>query len=569
MITIEELKKLRESEDKVEFKEAKTQYTYKKERRSVLGYIVALANEGGGKLVFGVKENKSLPHTIVGSSAWEKEEGKLEEDIFRDLKVRVQTEVLFEGENRVLIINVPTRPIGKALKFEDVPLMRLGEDLLPMTDEHLFKILTEQEPDFSATICKGLTIEDLDQQAIDKMKMSYADKQKNGNFPKLSDKQALIDLLLMDENDNLTYASLILLGKREAINKFLPQSKTIWEFRNHPTQIYFDNKVVIAEPLFKALDEIWKLINQPTLNKKHPIQTDTYIFDLYDFNEEVIREALLNAVAHRDYTISSEVVVKQYPNQITISNPGGFPKGVTIENLLTVNSTPRCRLMTEILEKTGLVERSGQGVDKIYSLTLSEGKSEPDYSASNMFQVSLNFKTEIVDQPFHIYINTYIKSGKEPKLGVEQIITLYKIRNGNFRNLNPQMVEQLESAELIKKTSSSSLKYILNDNFYSLEKQSKQIGKRYIKSEITSLLLKIQNTEMKIGDLEEKMSDQLNRNQIKYLLNKMKEDHIIDTSGMGRGTKYFLAEEFKNLSGDILVHAVLKNLHEKYDENFQ
>lgn len=90
---------------------------------------------------------------------------------------------------------------------------------------------------------------------------------------------------------------------------------------------------------------------------------------MYDFNEEVIREAVLNAIAHRDYTITSEVVIKQYPNKITIANPGGFPKGVTIENILTVSSTPRSRLMTEILEKTGLVERSGQGVDKIFSIT--------------------------------------------------------------------------------------------------------------------------------------------------------------------------------------------------------
>ena len=59
-MTIEQIIHLRETEDKVEFKEAKTQYTYNKERRSTLGYVVALANECGGKLILGVKENKSL-----------------------------------------------------------------------------------------------------------------------------------------------------------------------------------------------------------------------------------------------------------------------------------------------------------------------------------------------------------------------------------------------------------------------------------------------------------------------------------------------------------------------------
>ena len=64
--------------------------------------------------------------------------------------------------------------------------------------------------------------------------------------------------------------------------------------------------------------------------------------------------------------IQSDVVIKQYPDSITITNAGGFPSGVHMNNILTVNSVPRSKLMSEILQKTGLVERSGQGVDKLY-----------------------------------------------------------------------------------------------------------------------------------------------------------------------------------------------------------
>ena len=133
-MTIDQIKRLRESEDKVEFKEAANQYSYKTGRRSVLGYTVALANEGGGYLILGVKENKSLPHEIIGSIAWEGREGKLEQDIFQDKHIRVKTEVLFEGTKRVLVIKVPSRPVGRVLKFEDVYLMRVGEDLVSMTE---------------------------------------------------------------------------------------------------------------------------------------------------------------------------------------------------------------------------------------------------------------------------------------------------------------------------------------------------------------------------------------------------------------------------------------------------
>ena len=68
------------------------------------------------------------------------------------------------------------------------------------------------------------------------------------------------------------------------------------------------------------------------------------------FNEAVIREAVLNGISHRDYTIDSEVVIKQYPKKMIINNPGGFPKGVNLDNLVTVSSTPRSRLMAEVLE---------------------------------------------------------------------------------------------------------------------------------------------------------------------------------------------------------------------------
>ncbi|RLD84514.1 MAG: AAA family ATPase, partial [Bacteroidetes bacterium] len=130
-MTTEELKHLKESEDKVEFKEALNQYNYNNGRRSVLGYVVALANEGGGKLILGVRENNNGLHIITGSVAWEGREGKLAEDVYRDKQIRIQTEVLFEGDKRVLVIHIPSRPVGKTLKFEDIPLMRVGEDLLP------------------------------------------------------------------------------------------------------------------------------------------------------------------------------------------------------------------------------------------------------------------------------------------------------------------------------------------------------------------------------------------------------------------------------------------------------
>jgi len=568
-MTIAELKQLKESEDKVEFKAAERNYPYaggshaaqEERRKCFLGYVVAFANEGGGMFVMGMADK--TPHAVVGTDFANGKVGDLEDETYARLGIRVSFEELYEDGKRVLVTKIPSRPVGKMLKFEGVPLMRVGESLRNMSDEEMFSILSEQEPDFSAKICEGLSVDGLDESAIRKMKESYARKQNNPAFKELSTMQVLTDLKLIADG-KLNYAALILLGKKEVILQKLPQSKIIWEFRNTETQTHYDSRVSIEDPLFLAIDTVWQLVNQPTLNKKHPIQSGAYIFDLYDFNEAVIREAVLNAVAHRDYSLTSEVVIKQFPKKINLNNPGGFPKGVNIDNILTVSSTPRCRLMTEILEKTGLVERSGQGVDKIYSITLSEGKTEPDYKSSDMFQVSLVLKTEIINKAFHVFVSQYQNSDREPKLGVEQIITLYKINNGLLQGLNPEIVEQLDRIGLIVKLSGHTHKYTLSKEYQELAKEELTIG-NYIVKEVESLLLAIQGRVVKINDLKDLLKDTLSRNQIKYLVGKLVDEEILKSEGQLRGTRYSLTKDFENLRADLLTNSVLEYLRNKYN----
>lgn len=130
----------------------------------------------------------------------------------------------------MLVIEVPARPIGQLFKFEDVALMRVGEELIPMSNEVMLSILQEQDPDFSSTISEELTIEDLDKEAIRILKQKYATKQKNPNFLTLPDVQVLSDLQLI-KDEKVTLAALILLGKKEKIKEILPQASVILEYR--------------------------------------------------------------------------------------------------------------------------------------------------------------------------------------------------------------------------------------------------------------------------------------------------------------------------------------------------
>ncbi len=569
-MTIEELKQLKESEDRVEFKEARNNFSSagskhvdpNERRRCLLGYVVALANEGGGHLVLGM--TNAHPHEVVGSVFAAGKIGGLEDDVYQKLRIRVHVQELFEEDKRVMIIHIPSRAPGRPLKFEGVALMRTGDSLRPMSDDELLSVLSEQEPDFSAKICKGLTIDDLDLEAVARMKNAYAKKQKNPAFAQLSLQQTLSDLEL-SKAEGLTYAALILLAKVDSIKQYLPQSRIIREYRNDNAQIHHDSREVFEGPLYKVIDAVWNAINDPRLNRKTPVQFGSYIFDIFSLNESVIREALLNAVAHRDYTMQSEVVVKQYPDRIVINNPGGFPKGVTLENLLTVNSTPRSRLMTEVMEKTGLVERSGQGVDKIFSITLSEGKAEPDYSASDAFQVTLAISCTIIDKAFHVFINRYQQSDKEPKLGVEQIITLCKVLNGMFQNLKQPIVDQLIQMGMVVRPHHSARRYQLPDEYYQMVSDGLRIGKRYLTYEIEPIILSLQEGGKKIGELAPIMEVDLSRSQLRSLLQRLIEDGVVVSSGKLKGTRYSLSPQFASLRGSTLVHEAfsqLRSVHE-------
>ncbi len=568
-MTSSELAQLRESEDKIEFKAAEKNFSFagsehtdqKERRKCVLGYVVAFANEGGGRLVLGMHDKH--PHAVTGSDFAKGQLGDLEEEIYKRLLVRVSIEEIIEGDKRIVVFSIPKRPVGKTLKFEGVALMRVGESLTNMSDEELFKILSEQEPDYSAKICEGLTISDLDGIAVANMKKSYARKQSNPQFALLADEQVLSDLKLLVDG-KLNYAALILLGKKGAIDKYLPQAKTIWEFRYANNQIAYDFRETIADPLFIGIDKLWQLINDK--NGSVQIRNKAYIYATNSFNEEVIREAILNAVTHRDYSITSEVVIKQFPKEIVIYNPGGFPKGVTLDNILTVSSTPRSRTMAEVLEKTGLVERSGQGVDKIFAITLADGKPEPSYTDSDMFQVILRILGDIEDGAFHMLLAPYIDgfSGKL-NLSVQEVVTLYKIKKGLFVDLPEQVLKSLEQKKLITRSSGNTNRYSLADEYHRLADHSQRIGSRYIVTELSQLLIALDKERVSIGKLEAALKDSMNRNQIKYLLGKLEEDGVIKMEGTRKGTTYGLSDAFTDFNGASLIEGVDNYLRQKHE----
>lgn len=99
----------------------------------------------------------------------------------------------------------------------------------------------------------------------------------------------------------------------------------------------------------------------------------------YDYSTDALRELLVNALVHRSSDMSGTVEVQHSPEALTITSPGGLVYGVTPENILTHPSTPRRRLLFDIVALLQVAERTGQGVDRAYRELLRVGKAPPRF----------------------------------------------------------------------------------------------------------------------------------------------------------------------------------------------
>jgi ATP-dependent DNA helicase RecG len=516
-------------DEHIEFKEAKNSFSFE----DTVKYCVAFANERGGKLVLGVS-NKH-PRRVVGSRAFENPQ-KVQADLLEQLRLRIDIEELPHRDGRVIIFHVPSRPIGMPIQYKGAYWMRTGESLVPMTPDQLKRITDEAQPDFSAEICGRVTLKDLDLAAIQRFRELWHRKSGNEELLHISDEQLLLDSGLLT-NEGITYAALVLLGTQYALDRHLAQAEIVFEYRSNEASIPFQQRIEYRLAFFLFFDDIWKTIN--LRNDLQHFQYGPFIFDIPTFNEQVVREALLNAVSHRDYHLAGSVFVRQFPTTLEIISPGGLPEGITPENILD-RQYPRNRLIADNLVRCGLVERSGQGFDKIVAQSIREAKPLPDFAGTDAYQVYLTLHGVVRDPNFLRFLE---KVSRETQISfsVRDLLILDIIHN------NQKMPEYLASrlpalldAGIIEVSKRGrETQYIPAKKFYVLARK-KGVYTRLIgldREQNKALILRHLEHHGS-GTLEEfqQVLPALTQNQVRVLLQRLKETG--DIVFEGRGPRY-------------------------------
>lgn len=394
-----------------EFKEAKERYSFDE----LTDYCLALANEGGGKVVLGVTDKR--PRKVVGTRAFPQPEHTLRGLLDR-IPLRIDFTELDHPSGRVLIFEIPSRPIGIPLERGGKYLMRLGDSLVPMSPEKLREIFAESGKDFSAGICDGLRLEDLDPPAINDFRQRWTTKSSH-NYDKLS----ASDLLKAADavtDTGVTYAGLIMFGTQEAVRRFLPQAEIIFEYRSSEAAGPASFRKDYNQGFFAAHQDIWERIN--LRNDAQHYQDGLFVLDIATFDERTVREAVLNAVAHRDYQMAGSIFIRQYQRSLLVENPGGLPLGVTPDNIID-RQAPRNRLIMDILLKCGLVEKSGQGVDLMFERSIQQGKSIPNFVGTDRYHVKLTLYGQVQDERFLRFLERVGKE-KQVTFGTRDLLAL-------------------------------------------------------------------------------------------------------------------------------------------------
>ncbi len=391
MTTPEDFRSLLESPEgrRIEFKSASGGFHFEE----LIKYCVALANEGGGIIVLGVTDRR--PREVVGTRAFE-EPGRTEAGLFEHLHQRITIEESHHDGKRVLLVRVPARLPGTAWQYKGSFWMRTGDALVPMSDDQLRRIHEETGPDFSAEICAGAVLDDLDATAIDLMRRLWQRKAPGQDIMTRPTERLLADAELL-VGGGLNYAALILLGTHEAVGRYLGQAEVVFEYRSSEVPGPAADRREFRRGFLPVLDEIWQIVN--LRNDLQHFQQGLFVWDVPTFNERAVREAVLNAVSHRDYRHGGSVFVRQYPRRIEIVSPGGFPAGINQENLLW-EQNPRNRRIAEVLARCGLVERAGQGFDLMYRECIRQSKPLPDFTRTGEQSVWVTLHGEIQDPEF-------------------------------------------------------------------------------------------------------------------------------------------------------------------------
>ena len=344
--------------------------------RMAVDMAVCMANGGGGSVVFGVADRVVGRSEAILGVPPEVDANRLKLAVYDGTDPRLTPEFeelrVPEGTGRLIVMQVQ-RGMPPYTDKAGRGTIRIGKDCKPLTGTLRRKILVQTgESDITAERIDAPIPELLSAAAMESLRGIAAHERAPTDLLRLGDHD-LLEAVGALRNGCLNRAGVLLAGSAAAIREHIP--RYVWtHLRMESGTEYSDREDghdAIPVVLGRVLDRILA---------DNPIQTvrqGLFHFEYRTYPEAALREALLNALSHADYSRAAPILIRQSADRIEISNPGGLVGGITPDNILHHIPVSRNPCLVDALVRLRLVNRSNLGIQRMYTSLLIEGKEPP------------------------------------------------------------------------------------------------------------------------------------------------------------------------------------------------
>ena len=401
--------------------------------------LVCLANTEGGELWLGVEDDGQATGLHADHLALAGLAGMVAARTSPALQVRV--EALQVTGVPVAKITVPKAQGEVATQAGVYVRRRIKHDGTPecvpmLPHERISRASSFGLVDVSAQPVAGSTLADFD--PLERERLRQAVRQYGGDRVLLElDDEAMDGALGFTQRQSdgtrvPTLTGLLLIGRESVLQQRVATHELAF-------QVLAQQAVRFNEfrrfPLLKALD--WLETNFRPYNPEQELQVGLFRVPVPLVDMAAFREAVANALIHRDYHRMGAVHVRLEDDALVISNPGGLVDGVTLANLLVTEPRPRNRALADAMKRIGVVERSGRGVDTIYRGMLKFGRPAPDYGRTDLHNVVLSLPTVPADVAFRRMV-VDAERNRNAELPIDSLIALAALRE--FKRLSADVL---------------------------------------------------------------------------------------------------------------------------------
>ena len=347
----------------VEFKE---QYTPRIDRD-----IVAFSNTKGGIILIGVSDEGK----IIGEKLTNKLKAQIN-DLARNCEPAITIKKISQLDK---IVAIEIEEGGeKPYSCSDGYFRRLDAVTQKMNQREVRLIFREANNiSFESLRCKNLSLKDI---SLKKVKSFLRESGTSFKVNKANLESFLASLGLCQQKINNAGALMF----ASNIERFIPYSEIILlAFKGKDKRNIYDRKDV-REDLLTQLNEAVTFVKKH-LNVRSEIR-EINRHDIYEIPLDALREALVNALVHRDYSMSgTSIYVEIYDDRVVIVNPGGLPSGITKANF-GKESIRRNLIIADLFHRMGKVERIGSGINKMRNLMREANLKKPVFESENFFR---------------------------------------------------------------------------------------------------------------------------------------------------------------------------------------